>query len=93
LPIPADPIHPDQLDDPARFRADLFAYLDSLPVGELAELPRGATQQPPAAAGLALQRRFGRDDRDLRRWFTIVCTFVSPFILDSGVALQVRLEN
>jgi hypothetical protein len=36
--MPADPIHPDQLDGPARFRADLAAYLDSLPVGELAEL-------------------------------------------------------
>jgi hypothetical protein len=36
--MPADPIHPDQLDGQQRFRADLVAYLDSLPVGELAEL-------------------------------------------------------
>jgi hypothetical protein len=36
--MPADPIHPDQLDGEQRFRADLVAYLDSLPVGELAEL-------------------------------------------------------
>jgi hypothetical protein len=34
----ADPIHPDQLHGQARFRADLVAYLDSLSVGELAEL-------------------------------------------------------
>jgi hypothetical protein len=38
LPMPADPIHPDQLDGEQRFRADLVAYLDSLPIGELAEL-------------------------------------------------------
>jgi hypothetical protein len=38
LPMPDDPIHPDQLDGQARLRADLAAYLDSLPVGELAEL-------------------------------------------------------
>jgi hypothetical protein len=38
LPMPDDPIHPDQLGGQARFRADLVAYLDSLPVGELAEL-------------------------------------------------------
>jgi hypothetical protein len=36
--MPADPIHPDQLHGEAGFRADLVAYLDSLPVGELAEL-------------------------------------------------------
>jgi hypothetical protein len=36
--MPADPIHPDQLGGEQRFRADLVAYLDSLPVGELAEL-------------------------------------------------------
>jgi hypothetical protein len=36
--MPADPIHPDQLADEARFRADLVAYLDSLPVHELADL-------------------------------------------------------
>jgi hypothetical protein len=38
LLMPADPIHPDQLHGGQRFRADLVAYLDSLPVGELAEL-------------------------------------------------------
>jgi hypothetical protein len=36
--MPADPIHPDQLDGEQRFRADLAAYLDSLPIGELAGL-------------------------------------------------------
>jgi hypothetical protein len=36
--MPADPIHPGQLAGQQRFRADLVAYLDSLPVGELAEL-------------------------------------------------------
>jgi hypothetical protein len=36
--MPADPIHPAQLGGEQRFRADLVAYLDSLPVGELAEL-------------------------------------------------------
>jgi hypothetical protein len=35
--MPADPIHPDQLHGDQRFRADLVAYLDSLPIGELAE--------------------------------------------------------
>jgi hypothetical protein len=49
LLMPADPIHPEQLAGNARFRADLAAYLDSLPVNELAELlgelPR-SRQQP-----------------------------------------------
>jgi hypothetical protein len=36
--MPADPIHPDQLHGQQRFRADLVAYLDSLLLGELAEL-------------------------------------------------------
>jgi hypothetical protein len=49
LLMPADPIHPDEFDGAARFRGDLAAYLDSLPVGELAELlgelPR-SRQQP-----------------------------------------------
>jgi len=49
--MPADPIHPDQLDGEQRFRADLVAYLDSLPIGELAELLGGATSQPPGTAG------------------------------------------
>jgi hypothetical protein len=29
--MPADPIHPDQLDGEQRLRADLAAYLDNLP--------------------------------------------------------------
>jgi hypothetical protein len=37
--MPADPIRLDQLGGEQRFRADLVAYLDSLPVGELEELP------------------------------------------------------
>jgi hypothetical protein len=47
--MPADPIHPDQLDGEQRFRADLAAYLDSLPVNELAELlgePPSHRQRP-----------------------------------------------
>ena len=36
--MPADPIHPDQLGGAARFRADLVAYLDSLPLDQLADL-------------------------------------------------------
>jgi hypothetical protein len=36
--MPADLIHPDLLGGEQRFRADLVAYLDSLSVGELAEL-------------------------------------------------------
>jgi hypothetical protein len=36
--MPADPFHPDQLDGEQRFRADLVTYLDSLSIGELAEL-------------------------------------------------------
>jgi hypothetical protein len=31
--MPADPTHPEQLGGEQRFRADLVAYLDSLPVG------------------------------------------------------------
>jgi hypothetical protein len=50
--MPADPIYPDQLGGQQRFRADLVAYLDSLPVGELAELLGGAAPQPSAAAGV-----------------------------------------
>jgi WhiB family redox-sensing transcriptional regulator len=38
LPMSADSIHPDQLGGEARFRADLLAYLDGLPVHELADL-------------------------------------------------------
>ncbi len=47
--MPADPTHPDQLGGEARFRADLVAYLDSLPVHELAELLGelpGSRQEP-----------------------------------------------
>jgi hypothetical protein len=44
--MPADPIDADQLDGQARFRADLVAYLDSLPVGQLA----GLLGSCPAAA-------------------------------------------
>jgi hypothetical protein len=47
--MPADPIHPDQFGGEARFRADLLAYLDSLPVHELAELlaePPSSRQEP-----------------------------------------------
>jgi hypothetical protein len=48
--MPADdPIHLDQLDGPDRFRADLIVYLDSLLIGELAELLGelpGSRQQP-----------------------------------------------
>jgi hypothetical protein len=54
--MPADPIHPDRLDGAARFRADLVAYLDGLPVGELAallgELPR--SRQQPLGLGVLM---------------------------------------
>jgi hypothetical protein len=54
--MPANPIHPDHLDGPARFRDDLVAYLDSLPVGELAELleelPR--SRQEPLELGVLM---------------------------------------
>jgi hypothetical protein len=54
--MPADPIHPHQLDGAARFRADLTAYLDSLSVGELAELlgelPR--SRQEPLGLGVLM---------------------------------------
>jgi len=49
--MPADPIHSDQLDGEQRFHADLVAYLDSLPVGKLAELLGELAPQPPGAAG------------------------------------------
>ena len=38
LPMPAEPIHPDQLAGEMLFRADLTACLDSLPIGDLAGL-------------------------------------------------------
>jgi hypothetical protein len=54
--MPADPTHPDQLVSEQRFRADLVAYLDSLPVGELAELlsdlPR--SRQQPLGLGVLM---------------------------------------
>jgi hypothetical protein len=54
--MPADPTHPDQLGGEARFRADLVAYLDSLPIGELAELlgdlPR--SRQEPLGLGVLM---------------------------------------
>jgi hypothetical protein len=54
--MPADPIHPHQLDGAARFRTDLTAYLDSLSVGELAELlgelPR--SRQEPLGLGVLM---------------------------------------
>jgi hypothetical protein len=54
--MPDDPIHPDQLAGEQRFRADLVAYLDSLPVGELAErlgeLP--SRRQQPLGMGVLL---------------------------------------
>jgi hypothetical protein len=55
--MPDDPIHPDQLGGEQRFRADLLAYLDSLPVNELVELlgdlPR-SRQQPLGFAVLMI---------------------------------------
>jgi hypothetical protein len=54
--MPADPIHPDQFDGGERFGADLVAYLDSLSVGELAELlgdlPR--SRQEPLGLGVLM---------------------------------------
>jgi hypothetical protein len=54
--MPADPIHPDQLHGDQRLRADLVAFLDSLPVGELAELlselPR--SRQQPLGLGVLM---------------------------------------
>jgi hypothetical protein len=54
--MPADPIHPDQLHGDQRFRADLVAYLNSLPVNELAgllgELP--SSRQQPLGLGVLM---------------------------------------
>jgi hypothetical protein len=36
--MPDSPTHPEYLSGEQRFRADLVAYLDSLPVGDLAAL-------------------------------------------------------
>jgi hypothetical protein len=56
LPMPADPIHPDQLDGEQRFRADLVAYLDSLPINELAELldELPSNRQQPLGLGVLI---------------------------------------
>jgi hypothetical protein len=54
--MPADPIHLDQLDGEQRFHADLVVYMDSLPVGKLAELlgelPR--SRQEPLGLGVLM---------------------------------------
>jgi hypothetical protein len=54
--MPADPTHPDQPDGQQRFRADLVAYLDSLPVHQLAdllgELP--SSRQQPLQLGVLM---------------------------------------
>jgi hypothetical protein len=54
--MPADSLHPDQLDGRARFRADLAAYLDSLPIGELAELlaELPSSRQEPLGLGVLM---------------------------------------
>jgi hypothetical protein len=54
--MPADPIHPDQLAGQARFRADLVAYLDRLPLGELAELlgELPSSRQQPLGLGVLM---------------------------------------
>jgi hypothetical protein len=60
--MPADPIHPNQLHGPARFHADLVAYLDSLPINDLAELldKLPSKRQQPLGLGvlmIALNKR------------------------------------
>jgi hypothetical protein len=50
----SDPIHPDQLDAEARFRADLVSYLDSLPVPKLAELLRELPSRRQQPLGLRM---------------------------------------
>jgi hypothetical protein len=54
--MPTDPVHPDQLDGEQWFRADLLAYLDSLPVGALAELlaELPSRRQQPLQLGVLL---------------------------------------
>jgi hypothetical protein len=54
--MPAEPTHPDQPDGQARFRADLLDYLDSLPVGELAELlgELPSSRQEPLQLGVLM---------------------------------------
>jgi hypothetical protein len=57
--MPDDPTRPDAIAGEAQFRADLLAYLDSLPAHELAdllgELPR-APDGYPDRVGCAGQR-------------------------------------
>jgi hypothetical protein len=54
--MPDDPFHPDQLAGAQRFRDDLVAYLDSLPIGQLAkllgELP--SSRQQPLGLGVLM---------------------------------------
>jgi hypothetical protein len=53
--MPADPIHPDQLGGAARFRADLVAYLDSLPLDQLADpLSELPNRQQPRGLGVLM---------------------------------------
>jgi hypothetical protein len=54
--MPADPIHPDQLGGEQRFRADLAADLDSLPVPKLAELlgELPSSRQQPLQLGVLM---------------------------------------
>jgi hypothetical protein len=54
--MPADPVHPGELAGQARFRADLVAHLDSLPVGELAELlgDLPSSRQKPLGLGVLM---------------------------------------
>jgi hypothetical protein len=51
-----DPTRPDQPDGQQRFRADLLAYLDSLPVHELGELlgELPSTRQEPLQVGVLI---------------------------------------
>jgi hypothetical protein len=64
LPMPDDPLHPDQLDGEQRFRADLAAYLPGQPARPrgLADLLRAASSC--AGGGRAPKRPGGtRTDR------------------------------
>ena len=54
--MPDDPTRPDQPDGQQRFRADLLAYLDSLPVHELGELlgELPSSRQEPLQVGVLI---------------------------------------
>jgi len=54
--MPDDPTRPDQPDSQQRFRADLLAYLDSLPVHELGELlgELPSSRQEPLQVGVLI---------------------------------------